>query len=97
MAAGAGKHEVMDAKTETNNRRRSSAGQAEHNGYQRAHQHQPPGAGIDLPIFGHVEYERVGFLAGLGVAGAVGVLEWPVAVAVGLGYELARRGRPVDR
>jgi len=30
-------------------------------------------------------------LLGLGVAGAAGVIEWPVAVAVGLGYALSRR------
>jgi hypothetical protein len=51
------------------------------------------GPGIDLPVIGHVEYTSVGFLAGLGVAGAVGVIEWPVAAAVGIGYALARKDK----
>jgi hypothetical protein len=63
----------------------------------RPHLHQPPGAGIDVPVFGQVEYKTVGFLAGLGAAGAAGALEWRVAVDVGIAYELARRGRPDDR
>ena len=49
------------------------------------------GAGIDLPVVGHVPYKSVAFVAGLGIAGAVGVIDWPVAAAVGLGYALARR------
>lgn len=53
--------------------------------------HDHPGPGIDLPVVGHVEYQSAGFLVGLGVAGAVGVIEWPVAAAVGIGYALARR------
>jgi len=38
-----------------------------------------------------VTFESVGFLVGLGVAAAVGVLEWPVVAAVGIGYALARK------
>ena len=48
-------------------------------------------AGLDLPVFGHVAYKSLGFWAGLGAAGAVGVIEWPVVAAVGAGYALARR------
>ena len=55
-----------------------------------ARDHAQP-AGIDLPVFGHVPYKSLGFLAGLGLAGAVGVIEWPVAAAVGAAYALARR------
>ena len=50
-----------------------------------------------MPVLGHVEYRSVGFLAGLGVAGAVGVIEWPVAAAVGIGYALTRRKASDDR
>jgi len=81
---------LMDAKTETNARRGTPAGRAAHNGNEQYRQDRP-GPGIDLPVVGHVEYKSAGFLAGLGVAGAVGVIEWPVAAAVGIGYALARR------
>jgi len=40
---------------------------------------------------GHLTYGSVGFLIGLGIAGAVGALEWPVIAAVGIGYALARK------
>lgn len=33
---------------------------------------------------------------GLGALGAVGVLDWPVAVGVGLGYAVLRRGGPLN-
>jgi hypothetical protein len=46
---------------------------------------------MDIPVLGRVPYQSIGFLAGLGVAGAVGVIEWPVVAAVGVGYALARR------
>jgi hypothetical protein len=46
---------------------------------------------MDLPLLGHVPYKSLGFMAGLGVAGAIGLIEWPVAAAVGIGYTLARR------
>jgi hypothetical protein len=46
---------------------------------------------MDLPVVGHVAYSSLGFWAGLGVAGAVGVIDWPVAAAVGVGYAMARR------
>ncbi|HTS97406.1 MAG TPA: hypothetical protein VMI33_12365 [Streptosporangiaceae bacterium] len=82
----------MDAKTQASPRRGASAGRAEHNGERRDHQPGQPGAGIDLPVFGHVEYRSAGFMAGLGLAGALGAIEWPVAAAVGIGYVLARRG-----
>jgi hypothetical protein len=73
----------MNEKTESETRRRSPADMAVHNG------HCP--AGMDLPVVGHVSYKSLGFWAGLGVAGTVGVIEWPVVAAVGVGYELARR------
>jgi hypothetical protein len=31
---------------------------------------------------------------GLGALGVVGVLEWPVAVGIGVGYAVLRRGGP---
>jgi len=79
----------MSEQTETENRRRPPAGQPTADYGQRQQYERP--AGVDLPVFGHVAYKSVGFLAGLGVAGAVGVIEWPVAAAVGVGYALARR------
>ena len=83
----------MDAKTQTSARHGPSAERASHNGEQerleRLHQAVEPG--IDLPVVGHVEYKSVGFMAGLGIAGAVGVLEWPVAAAIAIGYALSRR------
>lgn len=80
----------MDAKTETNARRSTPAGRATHSGNEQ-HRHDHAGPGIDLPFVGHVDYKSAGFLAGLGIAGAVGVIEWPVAAAVGIGYALTRR------
>jgi hypothetical protein len=53
--------------------------------------HHRAESGIDLPVVGHVPYKSVAFVAGLGIAGAAGVIEWPVAAAVGLGYALSRR------
>jgi hypothetical protein len=99
-------HEVMNGKTGTE-ARRSSARQTAHNGPRErtaengagghtAHNGEAPNRhhdapGLDLPVFGHVPYTSVGFLTGLGVAGVVGVIEWPVVAAVGVGYALARR------
>jgi hypothetical protein len=84
----------MDARTAANARRNTGrsapTGRAAHNGNEE-YQRDQPGPGIDLPVVGHVEYKSAGFLAGLGIAGAVGVIEWPVAAAVGIGYALARR------
>jgi hypothetical protein len=80
----------MDARTQTNARRSTSTGRAAQNGNEE-YRHDQPGPGIDLPVVGHVEYKSAGFLAGLGIAGAMGVIEWPVAAAVGIGYALARR------
>lgn len=82
----------MDAKTQSDTRKRSPADRAAHDGAHHDHQHEHAGAGLDLPIVGHVEYRSVAFLAGLGVAGTVGAIEWPVVAAVGIGYALARRG-----
>jgi len=65
--------------------------------HQHGDHHEQTGPGVDLPVLGHVEYRSVGFLAGLGVAGAVGVIEWPVAAAVGIGYALTRRKASDDR
>jgi hypothetical protein len=90
---GRAQPEGMNEKSGTDTRRRSPADRAAHNGEQREHDqrrdHQA--AGIDLPVLGHVPYKSLGFLAGLGAAGAVGVIEWPVVAAVGVGYALARR------
>lgn len=82
----------MDAKTQSATRRRSPADRAVHDGAHPDYQHEHAGAGVDLPVVGHVEYKTVAFLAGLGVAGTVGAIEWPVVAAVGIGYALARRG-----
>lgn len=76
----------MTESTETENRRRPSA---DKNAKTGDHHRDEPG--IDLPVVGHVPYKSVAFVAGLGVAGAAGVIEWPVAAAVGLGYALSRR------
>jgi len=80
----------MNDKTETGTRRGSATDRIAHNGEAQEEQRQVP-AGMDLPVFGHVPYTSLGFLAGLGVAGAAGVIDWPVAAAVGIGYALARR------
>jgi hypothetical protein len=61
--------------------------QPQHDG----HHPRSGGAGIDLPVVGHLPYQSVAFVAGLGIAGAAGVIDWPVVAAVGLGYALARR------
>lgn len=34
--------------------------------------------------------------AGLGALGVAGVLEWPVAVGIGIGYAVLRRGGPLE-
>jgi hypothetical protein len=85
-----GQHLLMEAKTQSDSRR-SSAQRAPHNGHGPGHREDHSGDGIDLPVVGHLPVESVGFLVGLGIAGAVGVLEWPVVAAVGIGYALARR------
>lgn len=36
--------------------------------------------------------ERLAFYGGLGLAAIVGVLDWPVATAIGIGAMIARRG-----
>jgi hypothetical protein len=82
----------MNAKTQTDARRGSSAGRADHDGEQRLQRQRRAGRpGIDLPVVGHVEYKSAGFMAGLGIAGVVGVLEWPVAAAIAVGYALSRQ------
>lgn len=81
----------MDAKTQSDPRRRAAAQRAPHNGQRPDHQEEHADGGIDLPVVGHLTYETVGFLVGLGVAGVVGVLDWPVVAAVGIGYALARK------
>jgi len=85
-------HNVMDTSTQSDTRRSSPADRAARNGEHQDHQHEHASAGIDLPVFGHVPYKSVGFIAGLGLAGVAGVIEWPVAAAIGVGYALARRG-----
>ncbi len=79
----------MTESTETENRRRASADKTVKTGVD-GDRHRDE-AGIDLPVFGHVPYKSVAFVAGLGVAGAAGVIEWPVVAAVGIGYALSRR------
>jgi len=86
-----GQHVLMDAKTQSDTRRRPAAQRAPHNGQRPQHEEEHEDGGIDLPVVGHLTYESAGFLVGLGVAGVVGVLEWPVVAAVGIGYALARR------
>lgn len=76
----------MTESTQSESRRRPAAAPEAHD---TDHHHDE--AGIDLPVFGHVPYKSVAFLAGLGVAGAAGAIDWPVAAAVGIGYALARR------
>lgn len=77
------------ASKSASDRRKSANGPPGHDGHDHAHEQYA--AGMDLPVFGHVAYKSLGFWAGLGVAGAVGVIEWPVVAAVGVGYALARR------
>jgi len=83
---------MMNQKAGSGTRRRPPADRAVHNGehheHEHLHDHEP--AGVDLPLVGHVPYKSLGFWAGLGVAGAAGVIEWPVVAAVGIGYALAR-------
>jgi len=81
----------MDAKTQSGTGRRPAAQRAPHNGQRSDHEGDHADAGIDLPVVGHLTFESAGFLVGLGVAAAVGVLEWPVVAAVGIGYALARK------
>jgi len=91
---GAAAHPVMmNEKADTATRRRPPAPRAAHEDERHEHEYRHDGqpAGVDLPLFGHVPYQSLGFWAGLGVAGAVGVIEWPVVAAVGIGYALARR------
>jgi hypothetical protein len=92
-----GQHRVM-APRQSGPRRTQPDEHALHDGQHddRHHDHDghgvnQAGPGVDLPVFGHVEYKSVGFMTGLGIAGAVGVIEWPVAAAVGIGYALTRR------
>jgi len=87
-----GQCDVMETRTQSDGRRSSPAGRAAHDGEHNGHAHEQADAGIDLPVVGHVRYKSAGFIAALGVAGAVGVIEWPVAAAVGIGYALSRRG-----
>jgi hypothetical protein len=84
---------MMNQKAGSGTRRRPPANRAAHNGdrHEDEHRHEHEPAGIDLPMLGHVPYKSLGFWAGLGVAGAAGVIDWPVAAAVGIGYALARR------
>ena len=48
-------------------------------------------AGVDLPLLGHVSYKDVALFGGLATVGAIGLLEWPVAAAIGVAYGLSRR------
>lgn len=80
----------MTEKTETGDRRRPAAARTAHDDDHNENSRGEPG--MDLPVVGHVPYTSIGFLAGIGVAGVAGALEWPVVAAVGVGYVLARRG-----
>jgi hypothetical protein len=84
---------MMNERAGTGTRRRPPAQRAAHNGdrHEHEHRHDQQPAGVDLPLLGHVPYKSLGFWAGLSVAGAAGVIEWPVVAAVGIGYALARR------
>lgn len=90
---------MMNQKAGSGTRRRPPTNRAARNGdrhehehhHEDEHRHEHEPAGIDLPMLGHVPYKSLGFWAGLGVAGAAGVIDWPVAAAVGIGYALARR------
>ena len=84
---------MMNERAGTATRRRPPAPRPAHDGERHDHEYDHGGqpAGVDLPLLGHVPYQSLGFWAGLGVAGAVGVIEWPVVAAVGIGYALARR------
>jgi hypothetical protein len=83
---------MMNQKAGSGTRQRPPADRAAHNGDRHEHEHHnDQAAGVDLPLLGHVPYKSLGFWAGLGVAGAAGVIDWPVAAAVGIGYALARR------
>jgi hypothetical protein len=47
---------------------------------------------IDVPVLGTVDLpppDELAFLAGIGVLAVVGVIEWPVAVVLGVGHALA--------
>jgi hypothetical protein len=79
----------MTENTETENRHQPPADKAVKAAGSGDHHRGEPG--IDLPVVGHVPYKTVAFAAGLGIAGAAGVIEWPVVAAVGIGYALSRR------
>jgi hypothetical protein len=53
------------------------------------------GEGIRLPVIGRLPISRdqAGFYAGLGALAAVGLIDWPVAAAVGAGHWLVRRSQ----
>ncbi|MEU5092686.1 hypothetical protein [Streptomyces sp. NPDC021356] len=47
---------------------------------------------VDLPLIGTVTFpprNQLAFLAGLGLLAGAGVIEWPIAAAVGVGHLLA--------
>jgi hypothetical protein len=60
-----------------------------------AAEHATSGKSVSLPIIGQVPLSRdqIGFYAGLGALATVGVIEWPVAAAVGAGHWLLRRSQ----
>lgn len=48
---------------------------------------------VDLPVVGEVDLpgrEELAFIGGIGALAILGVLEWPVALLLGLGHTLAR-------
>jgi hypothetical protein len=47
------------------------------------------GLGTALPSLGQIDKRRLLWVGGLVAAGALGVLEWPVAAAVGIGSYVA--------
>ncbi|WP_329429709.1 hypothetical protein OG339_14930 [Streptosporangium sp. NBC_01495] len=60
----------------------------------RANEEQPPH--ITLPVIGTLTLpppDRLVFYGVLGALGALGVIEWPVALVVGLGHYLSEQRR----
>lgn len=73
--------------------RPASAACAGEGGHRAAARAEESSAGrLDLPLIGTIVLpprKQLAFLAGLGALAVAGVIEWPVAAAVGLGHLLA--------
>jgi len=48
-------------------------------------------AAVELPLVGEIAAERAAFYAGLGVMVFLDLIDWPVALAVGVGHAVAVR------